>query len=632
MKLGVAGLLALVAAPAFAAPAPPTPAVEYRIEARLDAEARTVSGRLHARWRKPSQAPVEALYLHLYLNAFDSNRTTLMLGARDEAERWFARHPDCWGRIDLAGLRVDGRDVLGQLEFVRPDDGNPDDRTLARVLLPRPLAPRGEVELEADFIATLPRIFMRTGHAAPFFCVAQWFPKLAAFRDGGWRAHQFHASSEFSADFGTYDVALTVPLDYVVGYTGAARDTRDNGDGSKTIEVHAEAVHDFVWVADPRFVVVEPRVGDTPVRLLVQPHHRRQASRYVDALRAAMSRYAEWIEPYPYPGLTVVDPGPGGFGAAGMEYPMLITVGTWSWLPAGVRLPELLTVHEFGHQYWYGVVANDEVEEPWLDEGINTYVEGLIMDAAYGPASYVDWLGLQVDALATQRWSYLENGQWDPIATPSFRMLDRASYHATAYAKTALALGTIGGQIGAERLLAGLGDYARAWRFRHPSERDFRASLTASSGRDLQPLLEQLLHGTGRLDYAVERVEVRPLPPRAPAPGPAAMPSAEPPRYRSEIVVARRGELRLPVEVLVAYEDGGETRETWDGEGRWYRISATGTRQAAYAVVDPDHKLPLDVDWLNNSRMRDPGTRGIWRLAGRWGLWLQAMLLAISGL
>ncbi|MEO8605281.1 MAG: M1 family metallopeptidase, partial [bacterium] len=570
---------------AGAAAAAPTPAVDYRIEARLDADARTVTGRVHARWRNPSRAPVDALYLHLYLNAFESNRTTLMLGVRDEAERWFARYPSGWGRIDLAALRIDGRDVLGTLEFVRPDDGNADDRTLARLPLAHAVPPHGEVELEADFIATLPRIFMRTGHAAPFFCVAQWFPKLAAFRDGAWRAHQFHATSEFSADFGTYDVAITVPDDYVVGYTGVAREQRDNGDGTQTIEVHAEAVHDFAWVADPRFVVVEDRIGETPVRLLLQPQHRAQATRYLTALRAAMTRYADWIEPYPYPSLTVVDPGPGGFGAAGMEYPMLITVGTSRWLPAGVRLPELLTVHEFGHQYWYGVVATDEVEEPWLDEGVNSYVEGLIMDAAYGPGSYLDWLGLQVDAVASQRWSYLDNGQWDPVAMPSFRMLDRASYHATAYAKTALVLATVAGEIGADRLLQGLGDYARSWRFRHPSERDFRASLSASSGRDLQPLLETLLHGTGTLDYAVERLEVRRVPPRAPSGGAAAMPSAETPRYRSEVIIARRGELRLPVDILVSYEDGSQTRETWDGEGRWRRIDATSTRQADFAIV-----------------------------------------------
>jgi len=625
-------LLACLAAPpgaAAAAPLPPSP-LAYRIEARLDAEARTVTGRVLARWANPSRAAVEALVLHLYLNGFESNRTTLMTSLR--AESWLARHPDGWGRIDLAALRVDGEDRLAALEYLRPDDGNADDRSLARVPLARPLAPRRTVELEIDFIATLPRVLLRTGHAAPFFCVAQWFPKLAAFRDGHWQAHQFHAASEFYADFATFDVALTVPASYVVGHTGVAVATRDNGDGSKTIDVRAEAVHDFAWVADPRFRVVDQTIAGTPVRFLMQPHNLPDVARYADAARAALERFGEWVEPYPYPVLTVVDPGPGARAAGGMEYPMLVTAGTWRWLPAGVRLPEVVTVHEIGHQYWYGIVASDEVEEPWLDEGITSYVEGLVMDDAYGPGSYVDWLGLEVDAVAAQRWGYLAAGHWDPITTASFRMLDLDSYHATAYAKTALALGTVAGLFGADELRAALGAYTRDWRFRHPTGSDLRASLGERLGAAATPVLDQLLDGTGVLDYAVARVDVRRVPAAAPAPVGAVAPRPGAPQYRSEILIERRGEVRLPVEVLVAYDDGGETRETWDGQGRWYRIDVVGTRRAAYAVVDPEHKLPLDANWLNNSRLREPGTRGIWRLAGRWGLWLQSALMALSGL
>lgn len=621
---------ALLAARAGAAEAPPATPFAYRLTARLDPEARTVSGSLRARWRNPGRTPASELYLHLYLNAFASNRTTLMTELGADAERWWRRHPDGWGRIDVATLRVDGRDVLAQMAFVAPDDGNADDRTLVRVTLPAPVPPRASVEVESDFVATLPRLFVRSGHAAPFFFVAQWFPKLAVLGgDGRWRAHQYHAASEFFADFATYDAALTVPADYVVGATGVTTGERDNGDGTRTVDVHAEAVHDFAWAADPRFEVVEERIAGVPVRLLIQPHHRAQAPRYLGALRAALERAQTWFGPFPYPQLTVVDPGPGGLGAGGMEYPMLITVGTTWWMPAGIRLPEVVAVHELGHQYWYGLLANDEVEEAWLDEGINSYVEGLIMDQAYGPGSYVDLLGLQVDAVPAARASYLAAGSWDPIATPSYRMLDRAAYVGATYAKTALALRTLGGLLGGqERVLAALGAYATAQRFTHPSERDFRAAFSAATGGAVDGVLEQLLHDTATLDYAVARVDVRAVPPALPS----AVPVAEPPRWRSEVVIERRGDLRLPVDVRVVYDDGGETRETWDGQERWYRIDVTGTRQATYAVVDPDGKLPLDVNRLNNSLTRDPGTRALWRLGGRWGLWLQSALLALSGL
>jgi hypothetical protein len=279
------------------------------------------------------------------------------------------------------------------------------------------------------------------------------------------------------------------------------------------------------------------------------------------------------------------------------------------------------------------MLATDEVNEAWLDEGINTYVEGLIMDQAYGPGSYLDFAGLQIDAVPVARASYLAGGSWDAIATPSFRMLDREAYVATTYAKTALALRSLGGLLGGQpHVVAALGEYARRYRFAHPTETEFRAAFSAATGGRVDGILDELLHGTGVLDYAVARVDVEPVPPPLPAAAHAAVPPAVVPRYRSEIIIERRGQLRVPVDILVVYDGGGETREQWDGQGRWYRIDVTSSRGAAYAVVDPDGKLPLDVNRLNNSRMHEPGTRGAWRLAGRWGLWVQGALQALSGL
>jgi hypothetical protein len=401
------------------------------------------------------------------------------------------------------------------------------------------------------------------------------------------------------------------------------------------VVVHAEDVHDFAWTADPRFRVIEERIDDVRVRLLMQPANAAQAPRILGALRAAMTRYANWFGPYPYAALTVVDPGPGGFGAAGMEYPMLVTVGTAWWVPSGLRIPEALTVHEFGHQYWYGMVANDEVNEAWLDEGINSYVEGVIMNETYGAdRSYVDLFGLGVGAVALDRLRYLAAGDWDPIDTPSYKMLDRDSYQSTVYAKAALVLRTLDGVLGDARLRDALRTYADTWRFKHPTSRDWRALMEEHTAEELAPLFSQLFDGAGRLDYAVASIDVREVPALRPALDEVAggAPPAEPPRYRTEVVVERRGEVRMPVDIVVTFDDGSETREVWDGIGRWYRMDITGTHEGAIAAVDPDDKLPLDADRLNNSRMRTPATRGIIRLAGRWGLWLQGALLALSGL
>ncbi len=430
-----------------------------------------------------------------------------------------------------------------------------------------------------------------------------------------------------------------MPRGLVVGASGSLQDNHDNGDGTRMLHYRAEDVHDFAWTADPRYLEITDYAGRVELRLLLQPEHAGQAARYLNAAKAAVRRYQQWFGAYPYPVLTMVDPGYGGAGAAGMEYPTLITLGTAWWMPAGVRLPEMITIHEFGHQYWYGMVATDEFEDAWLDEGINTYVESRIMDDTYGtPGSYVDFLGIEIDGTTLARLGYLLAPQHDPLTRFAWQFLDRRSYESITYSKTALMLATLDRRLGGDRLQQALRVYFERWRFRHPTARDFLRTISEATGEDLGAYFDQTVDGTGALDYAVTRVRAEKaaesaglsLPPRPTAAAPA--PAAKEVRYRSDVVVERLGEVRLPADIEVTFEDGSQASEKWDGRDRWRRFEYTGPQRVEYAVVDPQDKLPLDIDQLNNSRMRETGTRGIVRLAGRWGFWFQNLLHFLTGL
>jgi hypothetical protein len=504
-----------------------------------------------------------------------------------------------------------------------------------RLLLDTPLRPGGVLDVEIDFVAKLPKLVARSGYAGPFAFVAQWFPKIGVYEDGHWNCHQYHLNTEFFADFGSYDVTLTVPRESVVGATGVLQDSHADGT-TKIVHFTADGVHDFAWAADPRFQVIEQTADGILFRLLVQPDHRAQAVRFLHAAQAAQERYQQWIGRYPYPQLTIVDPGAGGAAAGGMEYPTLITVGTTWWMPRGLRLLELLTVHEFGHQYWYGMVANNEFEEAWLDEGINSYVEGRIMDSVYGPGSYLDVFGLRMDSVGLQRLEYLRAPQHDPIARRAWHFLDRSSYEAISYGKTALVLDTLQAYLGEDVLRRALAAYFYRWRFRHPRGADFLASLKESTGQDLSWYFDQVISGSGELDYAVTRVDAEELHGNAGYPltggeaGAEVMPQKPAQRqYYNEVVVERLGSVAIPVDVHITFDDGSTTGEHWDGRHRWKRFEYTGAQRVEWAVVDA---LPLDVNWLNNSRMRAAGTRGIVRLAGRWGFWFQNLMYFLTGL
>lgn len=611
----------------------------YRIDATYDATTHTIRAHETLTWHNTTREAATDLYFHLYLNAFANSRSSFMRESGNAWVDWIDLHPDGWGYIEVTAVRIANTDRSAHMQFVHPDDDNFDDRTVFRLPLQTPVHAGASVEVELEFVAKLPKVFARTGYAGPFAFIGQWFPKIGVYENGAWNCHQYHATTEFFADFGVYDVTLTVPITGVVGATGVLQDSHDNHDGTKTLRFLAEDVHDFAWTIDPRFQRRENTIDGTGIDLLLQPGHADQAKRILRAAGAAIARYRDWFGPYPYPKLTIVDPGPGGGRAGGMEYPTLITIATAWWIPEELRVPEFLTVHEFGHQYWYGVVASNEFEAAWLDEGINTYVEGRIMDEVYGPGSYVDLLGLRVDSVALQRARYVMQARHDPLTRPAWRFLDRSSYAAISYSKTALVLDTLDRYLGDDRLRRALASYFQRWRFRHPRGADFRAAVEQSVGEDLRWYFDRVVQGTGVLDYAVTRVTAEkaynltgyPLADGGQV-GEAVTPEVTgPPRYHNEVVVERLGTVRMPVDVQISFDDGSLANERWDGNERWKRFESTGTQRVEWAIVDPHVALPLDVNRLNNSRMRESGTRGIVRLASRWGFWFQNLLYFLSG-
>jgi hypothetical protein len=637
VAIGLVLWLGVIAGPAGATALSPRIA-NYELRVQFDVAAHVVRGHETLVWRNTAAVAAPDLCFHLYLNAFANNRSSFMRELGGAADAWVARHPDGWGYTTIERLRIGEADLTERLQFIHPDDDNGDDRTVVRVLLARPVAPGATVTVDVDFVSKLPQVLARSGYAGPFAMVAQWFPKIGVYAGGVWTCNQYHAASEFFADFGVYEVGLTVPSAGVVGATGVQEEEHDNGDGTKTLRFRAEDVHDFAWAYDPRFLEVKQTIDGVMVRLLLQPDHLPQARRHTEAVRASLGFQRQHFGAYPYPQLTVVDPGPGARGAAGMEYPTLITVGTTWWMPAGLRLPEMLVAHETAHQYWYGIVATNEAGEPWLDEGVASFVEGRIMDATYGKGSYADLFGLHVGRIAAHRLGYLAATRHDPLVRKAWEFLNSRSYGAIAYSKGALTLETLDDLLGGNVVEPALGDYYARWRFRHPTTRDLLATLSEASGRNLDWFFSQLVEGSEVIDYAVTRVRSEVLSPFAGYPvsvaaagEPVQAGTSDQPTYRSEVVVERLGAVHVPVSIKVAFDDGTSAVEQWDGQAEWKRFEYTGQQRVDWAVVDPDDLIPLDVNRLNNSRMRVPAARGVTRLVARWGFWFANLVYVLTG-
>jgi hypothetical protein len=579
------------------------PVASYLLSARLDAGEHVIAGSGEIRWRNASKLPATELYLHLYLNAFESDRT-LFLRSPFGAARNHAR-PERWGNIEIKRLvarELGGIDLWPSADRHSPDD--PDDRTDLRVPLPTAVEPEAELTLEVEFVSKLPSLVERTGFSGNFHFAGQWFPKLARREpDGAWRHFAFHPQAEFYADYGSYQVSLDVPEAMRVGATGARVSERVEK-GRRVVRHVAEGVHDFAWTAWDGFSVRHERVDGVDVELLYPAGHEQNTGRSLAALRFALPEFRARYGRYPYPVLTVVDPPPRARFAGGMEYPMLITTGAPWWAGYLTREVEGVTVHELAHQWFYGLVATDEADWPCLDEGLASYAAGVALARHFGPGSLVDWPGLVLSDQEARRVAAQAAGAGDVVAQPARNFANFVSLGELAYARTATALVTLGNVYGQDRLARALGRYARAQRFQHPGPAALLESVERELGKEAAEALRGVLFERARVDYRARWLTSFAEPslrPGAAPPVPSASSSAGTESYLGRVLVVREGTLRLPVEIDLIDSVGRRQRRHWDGQGNWTWITYQGPNPLVLAVVDPERKLTLDDSFANNA-------------------------------
>jgi len=602
----------------------------YAIDVTLDTRSRAIRATERITWRNITKNPTSELQFHVYWNAWADRRSTW---ARERERQVPLDRPDSdFAPVGITTLRLIDTapvDLLPSMHFIAPDDGNGDDRTVMVVSLPRAVEPGGQVEVEVAWQVRVPRTFDRTGAIGTYYFIAQWFPKLGVLEDTGWNCHQFHSMTEYFSDFGVYDVRMTVPTGWVVGATGREQGRQDNGNGTTTHRYVQEDVHDFAWTTSPDFVVRTARVeeqGLPPVdmRLLIQPEHLAQAERHFAATRSAMRRYGTWFGPYPYGHVTIVDP---AFQSetGGMEYPTLFTAGT-SWLISDrvtLSSPEEVTIHEAGHQFWYGIVGTNEFEHAWMDEGINTFATARVMATDY-PGTFLDryyfggfipWtfrdVRLRRDTDLSHVWGFRRGATEDALASLSYRQRQETVRY-FAYDKPAVWLHTMERWLGWDSLQRALGATFAEGAFGHPGPGVVLRHLQASTDRDINRFITQTYRQSSVFDYSIGEI--------------AAVPRNG--QQESRVIVRRLGDGVFPVDVLVTFENGDAVTEHWNGESRWREFTYLRPSRVRSAVVDPGRQLLLDMNFTNNSRTlapRAPEAARTWSL--RWMVWLQDALL-----
>jgi hypothetical protein len=593
----------------------------YDISVKLDAAKHTLEGKEKLTWKNTSTDEITELQFHLYLNAFKDKNSTFMKesGGNLRRDKMDKSSKENFGSINILSMNIrGGENLTKKIKFIQPDDLNEKDQTVVSVKLSKALKPDESITLYIDFKAKLPKIFARTGFADDYHLVGQWFPKIGVYESvgiryakrGQWNCHQFHADSEFYADFGTYKVDMTVPKNFILAATGVFQSEVLNKDNTKTISYRADDVHDFAWTVSPKFIVTERRWKHVKIKAVVQPEHSGSTERYFESAITALDYFQKNLGKYPHPVLTLVDPPLAGAGSSGMEYPTFITCGETFWgIPSGMRLPEVVTIHEFGHQYFQGMLASNEFEESFLDEGFNQYYETRIMDENYGKGSLINLFGYKMGDTESARMAYvsMENPKISEIFRESWKY-PKGTYGTLTYMKTATMLKTLENLIGRSTMDEVMQTYFIRWRFKHPAVKDFIDIVNEIApkrsnykyGKNFDWYFEQVLYKAPDCDYAVSEIK------------------------GNSCKIERLGEMIIPTEILIKFADGKEELITWNGESKTktYKFE----KAINSVIIDPKNKILLDLNLNNNSQTIKQSSLAFTKYALKMMFWLQNML------
>jgi len=631
----------------------------YDLDVHLNTDTKIIDGFEVLHWKNLSKNNIKELRFHLYLNAFKNTNSTFMIesGGQLRGDKINKEADSSWGWIDVISMKVkNGGDLTDKIKFIHPDDDNAEDRTVISVPLERPVKPGQTIDLDIKFRSKLPQIFARTGYAGNYFLVGQWFPKIGVYeypgiryaKKGGWNCHQFHANSEFYADFGVYNVSITLPKEFIVGAVGLQTGEKENKDGTKTVKFHAEDVVDFAWTASPIFKIAEKQWKDVKIKVFLQPEHFAQADRHINSAINGLEYFEKYLGKYPYPNLTIVDPPIYAMGSGGMEYPTFITAGCLWGAPNGIKLTEMVVIHEFGHNYFMGLLATNEFEEAWMDEGFNSYYETRIMDHYYGrKTSFLSFAGYHFGDLEMQRQSYVD--MTNPKIAPGFLPAwgyKNGGYGSITYGKTATWMATLDRLVGRKVMDEIMKTYYARWHFKHPCATNFidvvneivKKRLDDKFGTNMNWFFDQVLYGTNVCDYKLAGISVNKIQKPAGVYDSSGVKIIyndnnnleDSSDYKSRVSVYRLGEVTMPVEILIHFNNGKDSLLTWDGKARTFNAEFEGKQKVEWAKVDPDEKLLIDVNFINNSYTTKPETTIFRKYTTKFIFWVENLMTSFS--
>ncbi len=520
--------------------------VQYKMDIDVDVKKNQFTGIQELEYTNNSPDTLNRVFYHLYYNAFQPG------SVMDERNKYLPDvDPRVGDRIPKLRKKEIGFHDIKSLKLGKKTVTFNVNGTILECFLPNPILPGETVTLRMEFLSQIPLQIRRTGRdnkEGVRYSMSQWYPKICEYDAEGWHPNPY-IGREFHSPWGDFEVNITIDKSYVLGATGVLLNYNEVGKGYQAIDLivpepegdkitwqyKAENVIDFVWAADPDYVVKMKKAYDgTRMYFVYQPGEETNENWSLlpnimdEALQFMNKRYGK----YPYPQYSFIQGGDGG-----MEYPMatLITGNRNLGSLVGV------SVHEWMHSWYQFMLATNEALYPWMDEGFTTFGTNETMN--YLRTKGVLKGEVQENEHARSYLSYgnlANSGQEEALSTHSDHYMTNTAYGIGSYSKGNVFLNQVEYILGEEVFAKALHRYFNEWKFKHPTPKDFIRIMEKESGFVLDWYLEYFVYTTKQIDYTISSVSNKGLIPKA------------------EVTVQRIGEMPMPLDVLVEYTDGSK--------------------------------------------------------------------------
>ncbi|MCJ7496773.1 MAG: M1 family metallopeptidase [candidate division Zixibacteria bacterium] len=582
------------------------PVASYKVDIRLDDKEKKISGQERIYFLNTSNKDIDTLYLHLNLNALSSDSTIFIKESEDLKK--LMEKEEYKGYLKI-------KKINSHLEEL----GYKMNETIMQIFLSRPLKPGENIEFELEFELKLPKIVLESGYDKDNYIMRDWLPKMAVLeKDGTWSAPPQHLLTEHYSDFGTYDVTITLPLKYIIEGTGYVISEKRNTDSTKTVTFHAEKVHDFSFCASPDFKIRKANIEGVEVIFLILPEDLYKFQRWLKATELTLSYCNSHFGKYPYAKLVIADISI-GMGAGAMECPMMITVTPKiPFLLKYLKLDESIIIHELVHQWWYGIVANNETEEAWLDEGFTTYTTRKIMEEKFGEkGNILNRWGVVLSDQDIARLAYLTAPKLDLVVTPAWKSVNIYSYSTNVYYTASLVLDLLENTIGKEKMDKLLKEYYDRYQFKHPKTEDFIKISEEIAGQKLDGFFGDWLYSAKTCDYEVRKIKSEEL---------GSSKNKKEKLYETTVELRRNGDIIIPVDIQIELENGEKIRKSWDGEAKWFKLKLETKAKIKSATLGPKYVNILDVNINNNALSTNPYRWPVFKFFSDYLFWMESAI------